>query len=385
MRKTVLTVAVACLASFAGVQTEAGQGPPPPAELQQVSVGGESITLWPYTTEDLESPSDPINLVFPNADPRAIRQALLKLDGNRPPFATVPGAGCTWTDAMGNEQAAWAAPAGFVGGAVQLACVAPGAPLGSPCRFHVRLFRSGRNTVGNAHYEFLIPGTAEHEALSWDLAREFAAYDVGRTGALTEAPSAVPTIAPGSYRTVRRPVYDALVAAGAGPLLAALGLVAPPTGDVPIPTSGAARGLVATLAVGRECTRTTTATHVQYSIVVPKPFCATGPSDFVKLEGPLDLSMTVETDRWGYERGYLVAGTLSVTPMTPTSPTSFVAVGEPVEGLVFERHAGRLDDRSGQVTETGAQVLLGEPPQSLRWSLAAGRSDRFVRQILCGE
>jgi hypothetical protein len=382
MRKTILTVAVACLVGSAG----AGQGPQAPSDVKQVSVGGESITLWPYTTEDLETPSDPINLLFPNADPRAIRQALLKLDGVRPPFATVPGGGCTWTDAMGNEQAAWAEPAGFVGGAVQLACVSAGAPLGSPFRFHIRLFRSGAHTIGNAHYEFLIPGTAEHEALSWDLARELAAFDMGRSGGLVEAPSVVAMIPPGSFRTVRRPVYQALAASGAGPLLAALGLVLPPTGDVPIPTSGAARGLVAELHLKTARGRATTSTHVQYSIVVPKPFCATGPFDFVKLEGPVDLSLNVETDREGaYERHYVVAGRLSVTPMTPTSATSFVPAGDPVEGLVFERHVGRLDDRRGQVSETGAQLLLGEPPQSLRWSLAAGAHDRFARRVLCGE
>jgi hypothetical protein len=287
---------------------------------------------------------------------------------------------------MGDEHAAWADPAGFVGGAVQLACVSPGAPLGSPFRFHIRLFRSGRNTIGNAHYEFNIPGTAEHEVLSWDLARELSAYDAGRTGGLVDAPSTVAMIPPGTYRTVRRPVYLALAASGAGPLLASLGLVLPPTGDVPIPTSGAARGLVADLRLKPTRSRETTSTHVEYSIVVPKPFCATGPFDFVKLEGPVDFSLTVETDRSGsYERTYGIAGKLSVTPMTPTSPTTFVPAGDPVEGLVFERHVGRLDDRRGQVTETGAQLLLGEPPQSLRWSLAAGAHDRFARRVLCGE
>ena len=48
--------------------------------------------------------------MFPNADPRAIRQALLKLDGAHPPFATLPGGSGTWTDAMGYEHAAWAEP-----------------------------------------------------------------------------------------------------------------------------------------------------------------------------------------------------------------------------------------------------------------------------------
>jgi hypothetical protein len=131
-------------------------------------------------------------------------------------------------------------------------------------------------------------------------------------------------------------------------------------------------------------TKTTTTTQVTYSIVVPRPFCSTGASDFVKLEGPLDLSMTVLTSRAGlYERAYLIGGTLAVTPMTPTSPTTFVPTGEPVDAVIFEAHQGTLTDRHGQVTERGAQALLGDPRQSLTWRLAAGDRDEFARQVLC--
>lgn len=71
--------------------------------------------------------------------------------------------------------------------------------------------------------------------------------------------------------------------------------------------------------------------------------------------------------------------------MTPTSPTTFVPVGDPVDALVFETHRGTLTDGRGQVTEKVAQVLLGDPKQVLSWSFAAGARDHFARQILCGE
>ena len=103
-----------------------------------------------------------------------------------------------------------------MGGAVQLACVQPGAPFGSPFRLHLRLFRSREHTLGGAHLEFLIPGTAEHEVLSWDLAREFVSFDMARTGLLTAAPSAVELIPAGAFRAVRLPVYLGLAQAGAG-------------------------------------------------------------------------------------------------------------------------------------------------------------------------
>ena len=105
----------------------------------------------------------------------------------------------------------------------------------------------------------------------------------------------------------------------------------------------------------------------------------------MRLAGPLDFSLTVHTNPSGrYDRRYQVGGTLEVTPMRPTSPTTFVPAGDPVDALIFESHRGTLRDERGQVTEIGAQVLLGDPRQSLTWQLAAGNPDRFARQILCG-
>jgi len=385
MRQNTRSFALATLLTLASVGATPWDGPEAPTDLKDVVAAGESLTLWPYTTSDFESPSDPINLIFPNADPRGIRQELVKLDGVRPPFAALPGGNCRWTDAMGYEHAAYGEPEGWVGGAVQLACVQPGAPLGSPFRLHIRLFRAGAHTLGNAHFEFLIPGTPEHEVLSWDLARDLVTFDVARTGVLTAPPSAIGLIPAGFFRTVRRPVFLGLVQAGAGPLLASLGLVLPPSGDVPIPTTGQARVLAVAIDFQPGQSETTTTTRVTYSIVAPKPFCATGPGDFVKLEGPLDFSMTVHTNPSGrYERRYLIGGTLTVTPMTPTSPTTFVPVGDPVDALVFEVHRGSLTDLRGQVTERAAQILLGDPQQSLSWRFAAGHTDHFAREILCG-
>ena len=251
MWKCARSLSVAASIVLVAPVSPASQGQEPPSGVLQVQAGGASLALWPYTTPDFQTASDPVNLIFPNADPRAIRQELLKLNGSRPPFASVPGGGCTWTDAMGSEHAAYAEAEGWVGGAVQLACVSPGAPLGSPFRFHVRLFRQGDHTIGGAHYEVLIPGTAEHEVLSWDFAREFVVYDSGRAGVLTGPPSGVSLIPAGTFRTVRRLVYQGLVAAepALGPFLAFLGLQLPPSGDVPIPTNGQARVLQSSIAL----------------------------------------------------------------------------------------------------------------------------------------
>jgi len=364
-------------------------GPDRPTGTNPIPIGSQVVEVWPYTTDDFESPSDPINLVFPGSDPREIRQAFLALDGNRAPsFPLQAPFDCTWADAMGYEQAAWAETEGWVGAEIQLACVAKGAPLGNPFRFHVRLFRQGRDTIGNAHFEFLVPGTAEHQVLSWDLARAFVTLDAARTGALTAPPGGLPMIPAGSFRAVRRPVYDALVAGGAIPILAAAGLypASVPAGvDVPIPTDGAAAVLVAEVAAVPARSKALAETDVTYDIVIPRPFCSTGPADLVRLQGPIHFALRTETTPSGqYERKYTIGGHLTVTPMAPRPGGGFDPVGPPVRALVHELHTARLSDRNGQVSESVAQVQLGHPLQVLAWRFAAGSRDDYDRLESCG-
>jgi len=355
----------------------------PPSGVLDVSAGGESLRIWPYTTDDFETPSDPVNLLFPNADPRGIRQALMAANTDRAgsPFAGLPVGDCGWSDGMGNEQAAYGRPEHWVGGEVQLVCVHPNAPLGDPFRFHVRLFRIGRDTLGAAHFEVLIPGTAEHEALSWDLARGLVAYDLARTGNVVAQPDPIGLIPAGTFRVVRRPIWEGLVAFQGGvliPLLRGLGLYpAPGPGDVPIPTSGEALALVTDIDVAPAPTHEVTTTQVDYAVNVPKPFCATGPSDFVRLEGRLHFTMSVTTLPSGlFERAHTIGGTLHVTPLG--------GGGSAADASIFELHRAQLDDRHGQVTEQRQQSLLGDPFQSWRRSFAAGDTDRLVEKVVCG-
>jgi hypothetical protein len=399
MRTSGFSAAAVCLA-LAGTAL-AEPSAPTPAGAVTVTAGTETLTIWPYTTSDFETGSDPVNLVFPNADPRAIRQELMKLNGNRSgtPFASLPlGAGaCIWMDAMGYEQAAWGEPGEWVGGAVQLACVAsPAHPLGSPFRFHVRLFRVGAHTLGAAHFEILVPGTPEHEVLSWDLARGLVAYDVGRTGTVVSPVTAASLIPMGAFRAVRRPVFDALVGAGLGPLLSALFLFPPAwPADVPLLTSGEAAVLATDIGFEPRQAKHEASTDVSFNIVVPKPFCSSGSpdptDDFVRLQGPLHFAQSVHTNPSGkYERRYVIGGTLTVTPMkivtppTSTTPPVYAPTGEPaVEASISEIHRAMITDHYDQATERVSQVLLGDPQQSLEWTFAAGQQDRFLRDVVC--
>jgi hypothetical protein len=363
--------------------------PDPPTGTATVPIGGQSVVIWPYTTSNFESPSDPINLIFPGSDPREIRQALLGLSGSRPGFPPLPGTGCQWVDTMGDEQAAWAETEDWVGGEVQLACVMPGAPLGSPFRFHVRLFRQGAHTLGGAHFEFLIPGTATHEVLSWDAARSLVLYDVARTGALFETPGSVPTISPGSFRAVRRAVYNGIAQSPGGPLLlAGLGLsTAGLDGDddVPIPTSGQAAVLAAEIALAPVQAEIADQTTVTYNVVVPRPFCATGPADLVRLQGPVHFAIRTHTNPSGkFERVESIAGELTATPMAPLPGGGFIPVGDPVAAVVSEAHRAMLTDEYGETSWSGSQVQLGDPVQSLAWRFAAGQLDAYAIRESCG-
>jgi hypothetical protein len=385
---------LACLGAAAAV-ADGSHGLPgnqrPPSGMIHVSAGGERLTVWPYTTDDLRTPSDPINLVFPNADPRAIRQELMKPKGPREfPFNLPPFGDCQWTDGMGYEQAAYGLPERWVGGAIQLACVHEGAPLGDPFRLHVRLFRNGKHTLGAAHFEVLIDKTPEHEVLSWDYARAFVTHDMDRTGTLVAAPVTVDLIPGGYFREVRRAVYDGILNNGGGGLLALLGLVAPADVEapVPIPLGGIPLGAPTTLAdsavlataIDFEPARThvVTTTEVTFDRLVPKPFCAGVPAGHVGayLLGPLHFTMSVSTGPSGrYERTYAIGGTLDVTA---------VPAGDKAPASIFEIHQAAIDDRQAQVTEKVQQSLIGDPFQSLAWSFAAGDVDRFLEKVVCG-
>jgi hypothetical protein len=364
-----------------------GGGAPPPSDPVTVALvppDGRLLTLGPYTANDYSGDVyDPINLFFLDLDPREIRQSLLGLQ---------PGS-CVWADGMGSEQVAWAENEGWVGGEVQLVCVNPEAPLGDPFRFHLRLYRQGDVTLGAAHFEILIPGTAQHEVLSWDAARDFVTAEMLRTGLLTPpTPYPVAVQTPGTFRAVLRQVYDALYYDPTGQgqaVLAGLGLVPPPpdpAADVPIPTNGVAMVFSAHIILESGWSTTRSAVEVDYNVVTPRPFCATGPLDLVHLAGPVRLTNVVHTSPWGtYHRRHRISGTLMVTPVMPDGAGGYTPTGPPVPAIVREDHRAVLSDWYGQLMQAVSQTLLSDPRQTLRWKLLGGEYDRYYERVNCGD
>jgi hypothetical protein len=105
---------------------------------------------------------------------------------------------------------------------------------------------------------------------------------------------------------------------------------------------------------------------VTYNIVVPRPFCSTGPFDLVWLQGPVHFALRTHTNPSGtYERTESIAGELSATPKAPLPRGGFVPVSDPVPAVVTEAHITLLTDQYSEMRWITSQVQLGDPVQAL--------------------
>lgn len=335
---------------------------PAPAGRVAIDLNGSPASLWPYTGEKLDgNASDPVNLVFVGeADPVAVRNALMSLDGNRTAFGFPPVApfDARWTDALGGVQATYVDGEGWTGSVIQL-------QLGDyrPLRVHLRLFRvrsplaNGQEwTVGAAHFEALIPGTADHQVLSWELAEQIVTADLARSGLLGAAPSQTgPINAAPSFRAIPAVIYNALPAE-----LAALvgGPAAPVSADVPIATDG--RATVLTLAK-RAPLAGPTSQHftLEYGQVVPRPLCSSGPYDYIQVQGPVTFDGAASVDasgRYAYRASY--SGQLTAVPIDVTQNPPAPA-GEPFDAHVAEQQHGSVDLTASEVASLTRRLVPG--------------------------
>jgi hypothetical protein len=336
----------------------AASNPGPPAGLVTVPDGGSSLQFWPYTGKSMDgTPVDPVNLVFRgNADPLTIRAALMDLDGDRSSIGVPPvyPFNQRWRDAYGDVQTTWADGEGWTGSVIQLA-------LGdyNPIRVHLRLFRTVSPdgqvwTLGGAHFEVLIPGTEQHEVISWQVARDIVVGDLSRTGLLVAAPGATDPITPTpTYRAIRYQIYN-----GLPPELRALihGPATDQTSDVPIESDG--RAAIVTLGGGpKHGVGDSQTIALQYGQVVPKPICSDGPYDYIYVEGPISLERTSIVDELGvYSYTARASGRLTVTPVNPlTSPPT--PIGASYSANVSEFQQGQTGGATDMVTLRSAQIL----------------------------
>ena len=357
-----LITTVIIVAAFTSCTPRDATGPelsrataPAPPGLVSVGLAGTAHQFWPYTGADLTgTPQDPINLVFiGRADPRAIRDALLGLDGDRTAFGMPPvyPFNCLWSDAIGDVQVSYAAPTQWIGSAVQLQCGNFG-----PVRFHLRLFAAGGTTFANAHFELLIPGTADHQVLSWEFAEQLVTLDMRRTGLLDQATPLGTTgpINAAPFRSIPPEIYNLLPA----DLTALLGGPAAPVGaPVPIGSDGAATIINIAGRAGPVLGERSQSFTIDYGQIVPKPFCAAGPSDLVRVDGPVTLRKSVRLSASGeLTSEFHASGRLDVTPIDPTTG---VAAAATYAAQVQEEQTSAMDDRGSRAR---ARVLRIELP-----------------------
>ena len=376
-----------------GVETEVQDGSIIPTDLVDIDCFGRTLTCWPNTGAKLDGvPMDPVNLIFTgHADPVQIRAALMGLDGDRTvlglpdayPFNQV------WKDALGGGvQSNYAVEGGWRGSVIQLT-------LGDyePVRFHLRLFRTGAVgadgspiTIGAAHFEVLIPGTTDHQVLSWTAAKEIVVGDMMRTGLLNPATDLMPSgpitpaptfryIIPAVYNGLPDDLRDSLFPDGPEP---------PVEDPVGIPNDGYAMIIhlagPATVTMGETHSTAT----IEFGQFVPRPYCSSGPYDFLWIEGPVQFHSTAMVDEYGqysYEGGY--SGTVTAVPVDPSTGQ---AVGPPFSADVNGNQHGFIDMTGARVWALDKKITFeGGPPQRehIQFMIGENGADRFRAQYKC--
>jgi hypothetical protein len=343
-----------------------------PGPIVSVGLGGRTLDFWPYTGENFSgSPQDPINVIFfGKADPRDIRAALMSLDGDRTAlgFPAEPPFNATWDDAIGNVQTGYSSDEAWTGGAIQLACGDYG-----PLRFHLRLFRMGDQTVGNAHFDLLIPGTTDHQVLSWEVAEQFVVADFLRSGLLDATVPLMPSgpINEPNFREIPAQVYNLLPPEVQGLIGGPIG---PVGSDVPIGSDGVATILNLANGVGWTAEVRTQNMTIIFDQTIPKPFCSSGPYDYVYVTGSVNLNQTTElTEDGRFQMSFHAQGQLNVQPVNPLTGEP---AGEPMTAMVREHHSARLGDRYANAASWLYQQLhpMSDP--------AAGR---LFRKLMVGD
>jgi hypothetical protein len=309
--------------------------------------------------------------------------ALLALDGDRSgfPFPPVPPFTQTWSDAIGDVQTAYGA-GDWTGGAIQLA-------LGDyqPMRVHLRLFRVGNWTIANAHFEIMVPGTADHQVLSWELAEQVVMADFMRSGLLDETQPVIPVgqINQPDFREIPDYIYNELPVELRALIGTPLENVSAP---VPIPSDGQACILnLASKALGHPDHRVQDFV-LNYDIVMPRPFCTQGEYDYVHVTGPVHLRQIVNYTAGGvYTMNFTADGNLNVTPVDPTNGQP---IGETCNARATEVHNSMLSDRSSNASGMMFQIIMPSNEPGGGWiynrlMVGARGRNQFMNLTQCGD
>lgn len=360
----------------------------PPSPLVTVDTPQGTLELWPWTGNDFSgTPWDPVNLIFVgHVDPRALRAALMFLDGDRTAYGFPDDFpfNSTWYDAMGDVQVTYGHPNGWVGNVVQLECGEY-----DPIRFHFRPFDIGGWTIGGVHFEILIPGTTDHQVLSWELAEQIVTVDFLRSGLLDPDLPYFPTqqINDSPWREIPPEIYNGL------PIELRQAIGGPDTNvtePVPIWTDGCATVLNVAEDFGWNAEVARQSLTINFDQVIPKPFCNGDTIQYVYVEGPVDLDQQVRIPPNGNLVSHFKAhGHLNITPVDPsTSPPT--PIGDTYRAVVHQHHRGVITDEVTLVSNFSLQIQI--PPSGpfrgrliSRLQVGPRGQNSYVLDVECGE
>jgi len=361
-------------------------GAPAPSPLVSVPIPGRTISLWPYQGFGFGVQSDPVNLIWTGrADPRRLRAALLGLDGDRTAFGfpNVFPFNCTWHDQPEVQpEVAYTTQSGWVGSPILLECGAF-----DQIRFHLRFFDVGGGvTVGGAPFEVFIPGTVNHQTISWALAEQFVVVDFLRSGLLDPTAPFFTTgpINPTTFDTIPAVIYNGIPTELRQVIGGPLNDV---TSAVPIPSSGEATvmNLRGSVPVTPADIRRTWVQ--QFDQVIPQPFCATGPNAYLYVVGPVALDQhVIVTPDGGFVSRFHGAARLNVTPVDPTTGQP---IGATYQAVISELHTGGIhgDDASASFYTQRALLppnLPGRGTFEFGFSVGPDGMTRAVVNTHCG-
>jgi len=250
------------------------------------------------------------------------------------------------------------------------------------------LFTAGAVTVANAHFEALIPGTADHQVLSWELAEQLVKGDFIRSGILDPATPWTETdpINAAPFRTIPAVIFN-----GLPPELRALvtGSPSPATADVPIPSDGHATAFQVTRRVPITAGTVTQDFVLNFGQFIPKPFCSPGPLDFLRIDGPIRLVQQSGIGPDGsYQTDFKASAKLSLTPLNPaTSPPTPTGTSHFAE--VAESHRSRLWDGGSEASGLKRQMELprnvpGRGRLQVELRVGTNGADLYRRAEDCG-
>jgi hypothetical protein len=200
----------------------------------------------------------------------------------------------------------------------------------------------------------LIPGTEQHEVISWEVAEQFVVADFMRSGLLDgDVPmSQTGQINPSPWRTIRYQVYNGL------PVELRMligGPIEDVTEDVPIGTDGMATILNLASAAERVYETRNQDLLITYDQTVPKPFCG-GENDYVYVAGPITFHQTTTLMADGtFERQSRATGELSVTPIDMTTGQPG---GETLTAQVRDTHGAWMNDTYESTSSMLYQKIL---------------------------